>query len=223
MLAINDQPDIDVDRQQVLHSMGYSSRHKPSSRVTSLVDENIKNARHLIDPSYSYIVKNVEAIRRSCVFIEDSIVFNSTVMARLMKQCKTVAIFLATIGDRLEERVLHLAEDNLVLEASVLDTIGSVATQNVAEFVEGRIAEMAHAQGLCTSQRFSPGYCDWAIRQQKMIFRAMNGSLNGIRLNKECLMFPRKSLSGVIGIGPQNMEIYNPCQTCNKRDCLGRR
>jgi hypothetical protein len=51
----------------------------------------------------------------------------------------------------------------------------------------------------------------------------MDGNSMGVRLTKECLMLPRKSVSGVIGIGPREMKNYNPCKTCNKRDCLGRR
>ena len=223
MIAISNRVDIEIDRQRVLLSIGYRTDRKPSARIVSLIDEHMENAHQLMEPAYSYIIKDIEAVRRSCVFLDGSIVFESEVMARLMEQCKMVTVFLVTIGSRLEKMVLRLAEDGLVLESAVLDAIGSVATETVAEFVHGRIEEVAHAQGLRVSRRFSPGYCDWAIRQQKKIFRAMDGNSMGVRLTKECLMVPRKSISGVIGIGPREMKNYNPCKTCNKRDCLGRR
>ena len=107
----------------------------------------------------------------------------------------------------------------------MLDVIGSDAVERVADFVQDRIGEVARAQGLCISQRFSHGYCDWDIGQQEMVFRAMNGDTAGIRLTEQCLMLPQKSISGIIGIGPPNGEVenYNPCKTCKKRDCLGRR
>jgi len=134
-------------------------------------------------------------------------------------------VFLVTIGNRLEEMVCHLAEDGLVLQAAVLDAIGSSVVETVADFVQDRIGEVASAQGLCISQRFSPGYCDWDIGDQKMVFRAMNGDYAGIRLTKECLMLPQKSVSGIIGIGPCNeVENYNPCKTCDNHDnCPWRR
>lgn len=223
MIAISNRVDIEIDRQRVLLSIGYRTDRKPSARIVSLIDEHMENAHQLMEPAYSYIIKDIEAVRRSCVFLDGSIVFESEVMARLMEQCKMVTVFLVTIGSRLEKMVLRLAEDGLVLESTVLDAIGSVATEMVAEFVHGRVEEVSHAQGLCVSRRFSPGYCDWAIRQQKMVFRAMDGNSMGVRLTKECLMLPRKSVSGVIGIGPREMKNYNPCKTCNKRDCLGRR
>ena len=223
MVAISNRADIEIDRHQVLRNIGYSTHRKPSARIASLINEYIENAHQLIEPLYSYVIRDIEGVRRSCVFVEGSIVFESEVIARLLEQCQKVVVFLATIGNRLEKMVLRLAEDGLVLDASVLDAIGSGAVEKVAEFVQDRIGEVARADGLSTSRRFSPGYCDWTIRQQKMVFRAMNGDSAGVRLTKEYLMLPRKSISGIIGIGPCGVEDYNPCRTCNKRDCLGRR
>ena len=52
-----------------------------------------------------------------------------------------------------------------------------------------------------------------------------NGEVTGIELKKSLLMLPRKSISGVIGIGLpcHGIEEYNPCVTCRKKDCPGRR
>lgn len=225
MIAISNSVDVQIDRRRVLRSIGYDARRKPSARVASLLDEHMENAHDLIDPRYAYVLRDIERIRRSCAFIEGSVVFESVVITRLLEKCQMVAVFLATIGGRLEEMVLRLAEDGLVLESVVLDAIGSVATEEVGEFVQSRIEEVAHAQGLGVSRRFSPGYCDWTVRQQRMVFRAMNGSSMGIRLTRACLMVPRKSISGILGIGPSSgdLEHYNPCRTCRKRNCVGRR
>jgi len=214
-----------IDRRQVWHEIGYGTDCKPPARMASLVNEYVENAYHLIAPSYSGVIRDIKSVKGSRVIIEGPIVFQSRIIARLLEQCHKAAVFLVTIGDYLEEMVCHLAEDKLVLQAAVLDAIGSVAVESVADFVQDRIGEIAHAQGLCTSRRFSPGYCDWKLGQQRMVFRAVNGDSAGIRLTEGCLMLPRKSISGIIGIGPcnSNVENYNPCHICNKHDCPGRR
>jgi hypothetical protein len=58
-----------------------------------------------------------------------------------------------------------------------------------------------------------------------MIFKAMQEDTAGVRLTEGYLMLPRKSISGIIGIGSDNnnIEIYNPCKTCPTADCPGRR
>ena len=223
MLAVSNQ--INIDRQQVLQAIGYDTDYEPPVRAVSLVNEYLENATQLIDVSYSYIIRDVEWVQNSITFIEGSVIFKSQVIARLLERCEKVAVFALTIGNHLGEMVCQLARDKFVLQASVLDAVGSIAVEKVADFVQDRINEVASAEGLCTSRRFSPGYCDWNIGQQRMLFWALDGDTVGIRLTGRCLMIPQKSISGIIGIGScnSNIENYHPCKTCRKQACPGRR
>ncbi|MFO7711831.1 MAG: vitamin B12 dependent-methionine synthase activation domain-containing protein [Dehalococcoidia bacterium] len=217
--------DVEIDKDQVCQFIGYDDSHKLSARISSLVDDYAKNAQGLINPLYSYVIKDVEWARGCIAFIEDSIIFKSEVIVRLLEQCKHVAIFVVTIGKYLEETAWKLSRDGLILQATVLDAVGSDAVEKAAVSVHDRIEEMARSEGLVTSRRFSPGYCDWNIGQQRMLFHALTGRTSGVRLTAECLMIPQKSISGIIGIGSANSNVdkYNPCEFCNKQDCPGRR
>ena len=225
MLITGKWADIEIDRKQVCHYMGYDADCKLSTRISALVDEYVENAHHLIDPFYSYVIRDIELVQGSVIIIEGTIILESKGIARLLKQCHKVAVLLATIGEHLEETVAQLLQDGLMLQATVLDAIGSDAVEKVADLARDRIAEIADAQELVISQRFSPGYCDWALEQQKMIFQAVDADMVGIQLTDGYLMIPRKSISGIIGLGhsSSNVENYNPCKVCRKRDCLGRR
>ncbi|MFC2016341.1 vitamin B12 dependent-methionine synthase activation domain-containing protein [Chloroflexota bacterium] len=223
MLAVSDKIGFDIDSQQILHGIGYASDCEPPVRMVSLVEDYLEHANDLVDAVYSYVIRDINLVQEPCVFIEGSVTFESRVIAQLLERCEKVALFTLTIGNHLEEMVDHLAESGLVIQATVLDAIGSVTAEKVAGFVQDRIKDISSAHGLTISRRFSPGYCDWDISQQKIIFRSMKGNSAGIRLTKGCLMLPRKSISGIIGIGPKDVEDYNPCKTCNERDCIGRR
>ena len=227
MLVTDDRVDIDIeiDKKQVCHYTGYDADYKLSARISSLIDDYAEHAHHLINPSYSYIIRDVEWARGFISFVEDSIIFKSRVIAQLLEHCSQVAVFLVTVGEHLEETAYRLAKDGCMLQATVLDAVGSDAVEKLAEFVQDRIREAANTEGLVTSQRFSPGYCDWNIGQQRMLFWALKGNTLGIRLTGECLMLPQKSISGIIGMGSSsdNVENYNPCRICEKQDCSGRR
>jgi len=223
MLAIRNQ--FDIDMQQVLNNIAYSAAREPATRIVSLVNEYVENVHHLIEPSYSCVIRDIKLVQGAHVVIDGPIFLRSQVIARLMEECHKAAIFVATIGNHLEEMACCLAEDGLILRAAVLDAIGSVAAESVASFVQDRVGEIADEQGLVISQRFSPGYCDWDIGQQEMLFRAMDNDSAGILLTEGCLMIPRKSISGIVGIGAcdSDVEDYNPCKTCNRHDCQSRR
>jgi hypothetical protein len=223
MATITTKTDIDIDIQKVLGNIGCSVDHRVPLRVEALIHEYLENAHHIIEPSYLCIIRDKKSIQGNRIVIEGPIIFRSEVVAQLLEQCEKVAVFIATIGNNLEEMVRRLTDDKLILQATVLDAIGSIAVEKLADYVHLKVDKVANAQGFFTSRRFSPGYCDWSVKQQRTLFRAMNGDSIGVRLTVGCLMFPRKSISGLIGIGSREAENYNPCQSCDKYDCIGRK
>jgi len=223
MLVLDDKVASSIDVQRVLKTIGYEADSTVSARILSLVNEYAENSHNIVDPSSSYVIRDIEWVHAPIIFIKDSIIFKSQVIAKLLEQCQQVAIFTVTIGKHLEEMVAELAKDGRILQATVLDVIGSNAAEQLAAYVEEGISEEANSQGLCISRRFSPGYCDWEIDQQRMVFGAMKNDLANIRLTGDYLMIPQKSISGIVGLGPCDIENYNPCMTCKEQDCPGRR
>ena len=223
MLALNTQ--LDIDKQDILSHIGYNDDYQPSGRIASMVDDYIENYHDLLAPSCAYVIRDIVGVEGKRVTIENDITFESGVVARLAEKSCRMAVFALTIGNYLEEMVAHLAEGHLVLQATVLDAVGSGVAEKLAACVGEKINALAAAEGLVTSRRFSPGYCDWEVSQQELVFRALGEGTAGIRLTRSLLMIPRKSVSGVIGIGPAEKEVdrYNPCGTCKKKDCPGRR
>ncbi|MFC2035426.1 vitamin B12 dependent-methionine synthase activation domain-containing protein [Chloroflexota bacterium] len=205
-----------IDRQRVLHDIGYGPDAKVSARVWSVVNDYVDNAHEFIAPSFSYAVRDVKLINGTSSIIEDGVVFESGVIAQLLEKASKVAIFVLTIGKYLEDTAARLAQDGLVLQSAILGAIGSDAVKGLADSVEDQINEVAHNQGLTIGRRISPGYCDWDISQQEMVFQAMKGDYAGVSLTSSYLMIPHKSISGIIGIGPSEIENYNPCKTCDK-------
>ena len=138
--------DIEINMDQVCRNLGYVSDFKLTPRVSSLINEYSEQSSQLIEPAYSYVIRDIEGVRKSCVFIEGSIVFESEVIAKLLKPCSKLALLIATIGSRLEEMVGQLSVHKRLLQASVLDAIGSVAVENVANIVQEKIRKEACEQ-----------------------------------------------------------------------------
>ncbi|MFC1995290.1 hypothetical protein ACFLVM_00210 [Chloroflexota bacterium] len=135
-MMINDQ--LDIDRQQVLSNIGYHDNYQPSARIASLVNDYIENYHDLLAPSCSHILRDIVSVKGDRIDIENSINFQSNVIARLLERCEKVAIFTMTIGNTLEDMVAYLAENKRVLQATVLDAIGSGAVEQLAVFMENR-------------------------------------------------------------------------------------
>jgi hypothetical protein len=216
---------IQIDKDKILNRIGYNGSSTPSSRVDSLVDDYIENYHDFIAPSFSHTIRDIKSVNDNHVDIGDSIILESNKVAGLMERCEKVAFFACTIGNYLEDLSAYLADNGLVLQATVLDAIGSGTAEKLAVWVEQSIRKDAGRDGLVVSRRFSPGYCDWDVSQQVLVFKALGNNAAGVTLNKSMLMAPQKSVSGIVGIGRpgKDIEQYNPCVTCLKKDCPGRR
>jgi len=224
-MMVTDWPvEIEVDTAQVCRCMGYAHEDNVPARVSSLVAEYVENAPSLIEPCYSYAIRDIEWSIGSIVVIEGPIIFRSQRLHRLLSKCDKVAALVTTIGTHLEETVHSLAQEGLLSQATVLDAIGSATVERLAETARAAIAETAWRYGLIASSRFSPGYCDWDVEQQKLLFQAIGENTAGVHLTDGCLMAPRKSISGIIGLGSPDSGIasYDPCHGCTETDCIGR-
>lgn len=217
--------DIEIDRNVICRQLGYSPDVEPSPRISAIINECVENAKHLISPSYFYVLKDIITVSHSSATIEGPIVFHSHVISELLQKSSKVAVFIATIGGDLEEVACKMADNAKIVQSYVLDAIGSCLADSMASYVEARIAKQALEIGLCISRRFSPGYCDWDIGQQEMVFRVLSQEVPDVTLSEGYFMTPQKSVSGIIGIAPPENCIveYNPCKACNKHLCIGRR
>lgn len=223
MITVNDP--IQLETRLVLDRIGYGSAANPSPRIISLVEDYVEHYHDFVVPSYSYAVKPVLGTTGKSADIGASGNLHSAVLARLLERCDSVVVFALTIGHYLEEIGAQLSENGQVLQATILDAIGSGVVEKFAAIFQELVSEKAGERGLVTSRRFSPGYCDWNVSQQAIVFEALGDDTAGVELTENMLMMPRKSVSGIIGIGRpgRDIEKYNPCTTCGKRDCPGRR
>ena len=126
--------------------------------------------------------------------------------------------FGVTLGIGLDE----LIAQHDVLTAYLLDSCGSALAESFARSAQEQIDGWAASQGLETTRRFSPGYCDWEIsRGQRALFEFLEPQQAGITAAPTGLMTPRKSVSAVI-LAARSVPERAPCSRC-ARDCDHRR
>ena len=98
--------DIRIDKGAVLRNIGYGADSEPPARMVSLIDEYVREIEQLLEPSYTYVVKNIMAVKDARVLTEGPAIFESQVISTLLGGCRQVGVFVATIGGRLEDHWL---------------------------------------------------------------------------------------------------------------------
>ena len=142
-----------------------------------------------------------------------------SLMARLCDGEARVVFTLSTVGEALDELLARKAP---LLDRFVMDAVASELAEIVAGLVEETWMAAAKADGRQASMRMSPGYCDWQIRGQSVLFRALDAGALGVRLTDSFLMIPSKSVSSAaVTAGAVPLKIQ--CLACNRKDCPFRR
>lgn len=142
-----------------------------------------------------------------------------------------LVLFALTMGNELGQRIENFLKSNDFALASMLDTVASLAVENVVALLERRVAQRrAGEDGAANggvALNYSPGYCGWHISAQKKVFRYLRPEQIGITLNDSYLMMPLKSATGIIVHGDRAIHDFDIgfrfCRACKDKSCLSRK
>lgn len=140
-----------------------------------------------------------------------------------IKEATQVALFLCTAGEDFTRMTTQLNEQGDIMEAYILDAIGSLTVEKTMDKIQASLKSEAQKQDVKISNRYSPGYCNWSLSDQKALFELIGENPTGIELSDSCLMTPRKSISGVVGIGKHLKHHKYGCEICSNSSCIYRK
>ena len=137
-----------------------------------------------------------------------------------------VGVAVCTIGPAIEEEAQRRAAEGAVLDALLLDAIGSAAAEAAADALNLELCREAEAHGREASPRLSPGYGDWPTACQPALLALLPIGELGIELTTGAMMVPRKSVSFAVNFvapGAASGHAASRCQRCGLLSCRHRR
>lgn len=199
-----DPAGLRLARGEIYRYLGYQNARQVTPRTRRAVERQLTLVREWLAPRAAYRLIDAGELRRHSQF----------------RDAGQVALAVCTAGEELEGKIQQAFQEGNPVDAVILDAIGSVAAEAVAGLVNQQIDEWARDNGLYTTRRFSPGYGDWPVEEQKFIFSYFPPAPAGVRLTPGGMMLPRKSVSFALKIGQHPMQEINTgrCPACRRRD-----
>jgi hypothetical protein len=207
-------------RSNALINLGYKNKRSPGKEIEKILSEAISRIAGSSKARGIYLEFPITGINKKAVITKAGAI-RSPMFARLAKSCpgnKSVVFMIATIGEGWKR---SLPKDAPVLRQMIFDAAASVAVELVADLVEKQWRDEMEGQGLKASMRFSPGYCDWDLKGQGVIFKALDARKVGVELTGHYVMVPEKSVSAAALVADQ-LGAAAPCAFC-MRDCRFRK
>lgn len=182
-----------MNKAEILRYLRTSSK-TDDERLLKLIDDCCDEVNKTVHPKTIYRIFNCEVTENSLII--GSTVFKSTRLAKNLNGCKKVCVFAATLGTECDRLLRTYSADN-ISRAMVLQACLASKIEEVCDSVEDELK----SQNMILRQRYSPGYFDLDISENKKIFELIEITKRiGLTLTDTCQMVPTKSVTAFIGI-----------------------
>ena len=182
-----------MNKEEILRYLRTNSKTE-DGHLLSLIDEAIAEVEATVQPKSIWRIFECEVT--DCALHIGGVEFQSRRLAENLQGCKRVAVLGATLGteaDRLLRK--HAAES---ARLAIMQAVLAAKIEEVCNSVQAEIEAQCGAK---TRERYSPGYYDLDITEQKKLFSIFDITKRcGISLTESCQMIPTKSVTAFAGI-----------------------
>ena len=212
--------ELAIDLDAVLRSQGSDPEviRERGGVLMDLAEKALEEGRAYLNPVVAYRWLAIESRRHERIHLEGRARLSGSLIGQHLGAAKQIVGVLCTIGDRLEEKVSEVMGEDPAYGLA-LDGFGSAAVESLANAVcyhfETQVAEKEYRASI----PLSPGMVGWPVEVgQREIFDMLGDDNAGVRLTSSSMMIPRKSLTMVIGFGPEVGNESHPCDYCSMRE-----
>jgi cobalamin-dependent methionine synthase I len=203
--------DLGISLSELYEQMGYEQA-VPDEATVKETDIIIAEAKGFLRPRFCFFVQRE---------LPDFAI--GKIIERQLKGAEAYAFFICTAGVEYEAFQERLKKEGDMVRVFIADALGSVIAEKAADQMELSLQENIDKLGWHHTNRFSPGYCGWHVSQQQLLFPLFKGETCGVKLTESSLMLPIKSVSGIIGLGPNVRHLDYTCGLCDFKQCYKRK
>ena len=138
------------------------------------------------------------------VLLDNGTVFRSKALARYVGNATELFLFGATLGSRVDVALRRMAMTS-VAEAGAGQAVAAALIETYCDDCCAELQKQLPSNKKL-KWRFSPGYGDWALEEQKILFSVLDCAHTiGLTLTESCMMAPVKSVTAVIAVEDLNI------------------
>lgn len=214
--------EIKLTPDSIYKAMGYSNSI-PEILIYE-VNETLSEIENYLDIKIGFKIFHQDKIKINSNSIQiDAEIFNSDkIITKRLRNSTAIAVFVSTAGSKITNYASEIIQID-PLKSFILDTIGSETAEQACDLLEIKLNNIVSSINWKITNRYSPGYCGWLVKEQQKLFSLLPKKFCGVSLTESSLMIPIKSVSGIIGLGPIVKKEEYECSICDVENCFRRR
>lgn len=196
------QISIEVPKERIFLRLGYRKGKTVFSQNSSIRFESyLREALSCINLKGAALVVPIASLSKKEVCLKGGFVIKSSSFAEFLYGCGEILFLGATAGSDII-KLISSGKDRQDLEGAVIaDAAASQMADAALDWIVAyKARQLLRQNKVLTEKRFSPGYADFNLSYQEMIYRILNLKKIGITLKKTYMLNPEKSVTAACGI-----------------------
>ena len=200
------------NNKETARYLGYSKLSAPDSQIASLIEQAATQMHKIINPKavfqdfqleITFSPENQNQENPIIKLKDTNFQLQSKDLYNNLKNCHKVYLLACTLGPQVDSLIRKTQFTDQVM-ASVFQSTGAMYIEEVVDFANNQIAQIEKNQNNFTRPRFSPGFGDVSLENQKHFFNLLPCSKIGLSLMDTLIMAPEKSVTAFVGIYKNN-------------------
>lgn len=213
--------DLTLDYDDIYLSMG--KNYKPDTYTLESIKTLIDSLKGICHPRMYYILHEAGFSKKNHVMVENIELQTGPIITPYLIDASQYVIFVVTVGQEFQSYQNEIKLSGDIYKEFLLDSIGTAIAEASVKFLCEKIEREVSILNYKISYPYSPGYCGWNVSQQQILFSLLPPNPCGVSLNDSSLMYPIKSVSGIIAVGNNIKKRKYGCELCGKVDCYKNR
>jgi len=214
--------DLELDKNEIYLNLGYKGT-EPDADFVEMVQLMIQNISEFCKPIIGYCIYIGSKPDNKYLVINNQPIKVGQIITKYLNECSYFAAFVVTAGMDFDEYCNRLKAEGDIVSEFIAYSIGTEIAEAAVRYVSDKITAEATALNMGYTYTYSPGYCSWHVREQENLFKILPANPCGVTLNESNLMFPEKTVSGIMGLGANVKPIAHSCDICGMVSCFKRK
>ncbi|MDP8289387.1 MAG: methionine synthase [Candidatus Susulua stagnicola] len=193
---------ISTPKDRIYSRLGYAKGiTKLSDKQRNEVEGYIERALEIVELKGAGTILSIKKIEFSKVLLTEDIVFESEALSKFLAGSYEVLLMAATSGREIVKAVSEDSAGKDMTASVVFDAVASEMTDSALNWIINYFnRELSRNNKQITSRRFSAGYGDFLLENQKVIYDLLKLGQLGISLSDSHMLIPEKSVTALAGI-----------------------
>lgn len=189
-------------KEMILTRLGYRKSSTVLDRKNiELVEYGIREGNLLCRPKGVFC--RLKIIERSIglVTLENNVELVSSSLADMLENCGEALLMCSTVGRKVTEKIAYEVADGNASLGLIIDSVASQKADACLDWMISFVNKLLQKEGqITTSKRYSPGYGDFDLLNQKILYTILKLEKLNLALTEKYMLVPEKSVTAVAGI-----------------------